>query len=129
MSAAAKLRLHHEPGRRRPGFFVGGLAAAMLALASAAAAQVADSRTYLARMDRDGDGRVSPDEYQDWLSYAFDAMDRDGDGVLSPAEQPGGRGAPLTRAEHRARLARTFARQDRNRDGYLDARELAAPPQ
>lgn len=79
-------------------------------------------------MDRDGDGRVSLVEYQDWLSYAFDAMDRDRDGVLSPAEQPGGRGQALTRNEHRARLAAAFGRQDRNGDGFLDARELATPP-
>ena len=83
---------------------------------------------YLARMDRDGDGRVSLPEYQDWMGYAFAQMDRNGDGVLSPAEQPGGRGAAITREAHRARLADRFHRQDANRDGVLDARELAAPP-
>lgn len=56
-------------------------------------------------------------------------MDRNHDGLLAPEEQPGGRGKPLTRDAHRARLADTFKRQDRNRDGALDARELAAPPQ
>lgn len=45
-----------------------------------------------------------------------------------PPELPGGRGAPLTRAAHRAQLAERFRRQDTNRDGVLDARELAAPP-
>lgn len=84
---------------------------------------------YLARMDADGDGRVSLAEYQDWMSYAFDAMDRDGDGVLAGDELPGKRGAPLTRARHRERLAATFGRQDRDRDGFLSASELAAPPQ
>ena len=79
-------------------------------------------------MDADHDGRVSLAEYQDWLSYAFDAMDRNRDGVLSPAEQPGGRGSALTRGEHRAHLAAAFARQDTNRDGFLSAKELAAPP-
>lgn len=100
----------------------------VLALAGAAPAQVRDSTGYLARMDANGDGRVQLVEYQDWMSYAFDAMDRDHDGVLSPAEQPGGRGAPITRADYRARLGDTFARQDRNHDGTLDAVELAAPP-
>ena len=89
---------------------------------------VTASGDYLARMDADRDGRVSLVEYQDWLSYAFDAMDRDRDGVLSPAEQPGGRGTALTRAAHRERLAERFRRQDANRDNVLDARELAAPP-
>jgi hypothetical protein len=83
---------------------------------------------YLARMDVDGDRRVSLREYQDWLSYAFDAMDRNQDAVLTPDELPGGRGKPVTRDVHRERLADTFRKQDANRDGFLDARELSAPP-
>ncbi|WP_240906300.1 hypothetical protein [Thermomonas sp. HDW16] len=92
-------------------------------------AQLQRSGDYLSKMDADRDGRVSLVEYQDWLSYAFDGMDRDRDGVLSAAEQPGGRGKPLSRAEHRARLAERFRKQDVNRDGFLSAKELAAPPQ
>lgn len=87
------------------------------------------SGDYLSRMDTDRDGKVSVVEYQDWLSYAFDGMDRNRDGVLSPEEQPGGRGAAITRDTHRARLAERFRRQDIDRSGFLDARELAAPPQ
>ena len=83
---------------------------------------------YLARMDADGDGRVSLAEYQDWLSYAFDAMDRNRDATLTPDELPGGRGKPVTRTQHRNRLAATFKRQDGNGDGFLSAKELAAPP-
>jgi hypothetical protein len=94
-----------------------------------ALAQVHATDDYLARMDGNHDGRIAVVEYQDWLSYAFDAMDRNHDGLLSPSELPGGRGKPLARSEHRARLAAAFARQDRNHDGYLDARELATPPQ
>jgi len=86
------------------------------------------ARHYMARMDEDGDARISLAEYQDWMGYAFAQMDRNGDGVLSPAEQPGGRGAAITREAHRALLAARFHRQDANRDGFLDARELAAPP-
>lgn len=105
------------------------LAAAALAFAAPLHAQrVGTTADYLARIDADHDGRVSPAEYQAWMGYGFDAMDRDHDGVLSPAELPGGRAAPLTREAHRARLAATFARQDRDHDGTLDARELAAPP-
>jgi len=55
-------------------------------------------------------------------------MDANRDGVLSPAEQPGGKGAALTRVEHRARIAERFRKQDANRDGFLSAKELAAPP-
>ena len=116
-----------KPGRRRPGFFV--FACLLAAGAAPASAQVMATGEYLERMDADGDGRVSLVEYQDWMSYAFDAMDRDGDGVLTASELPGGRGRPVHRTEHRARLARTFNRQDIDRNGSLDARELAAPPQ
>ena len=99
------------------------------ALPLLASAQVQRTNDYLARMDANGDGKVSLAEYQDWLTYAFDGMDRDRDGVLSAAEQPGGKGQPLTREQHRARLAERFRKQDANRDGFLNARELAAPPQ
>lgn len=98
-------------------------------LSMAANAQVQRTADYLSKMDADRDGRVSPAEYQEWLGYAFHGMDRDRDGVLSPTEQPGGRGAPVTLAEHRARIAERFRKQDANRDGFLSARELAAPPQ
>jgi hypothetical protein len=84
---------------------------------------------YLSRMDADRDGRVSPDEYLDWMSYAFDARDANRDGVLSAGELPGGKGRPVTRGQHRAALAERFRKQDLDRDGYLDAKELAAPPQ
>ena len=83
---------------------------------------------YLQRMDSDGDGRISLDEYQAWMGYGFAQMDRDGDGVLSPHELPGGRGRPITHAAHVAQIAQRFARQDADGDGYLSARELAAPP-
>lgn len=99
------------------------------ALPMLANAQVQRTGDYLSKMDANGDGRVSLVEYQDWLTYAFDGMDRDRDGVLSAAEQPGGKGQPLTREQHRARLAERFRKQDANRDGFLNARELAAPPQ
>ena len=75
----------------------------LLALPMLANAQVQRTGDYLQRMDRDGDGKVSLAEYQDWLTYAFDGMDRDRDGMLSAAEQPGGKGQPLTREQHRAR--------------------------
>ena len=121
-----------RPAQRCAGFFMrvavmGLLSIAGCALPALAQVHVADD--YLARMDGNRDGRIGLVEYQDWLSYAFDAMDRNRDGLLSPAELPGGRGNPLARSEHRARLAAAFARQDRNHDGFLDARELATPPQ
>ncbi len=102
---------------------------ALWAFASPVKAQIQRTSEYLSKMDTDGDGKVSLTEYQDWMSYAFDAMDRNGDGILAQDEQPGGRGKPVTRGEHRTRLAERFRKQDLNHDGFLSARELAAPPQ
>jgi hypothetical protein len=105
------------------------LLAALSGAIEAASAQVVDSTgSYLQRMDRDGDARISLDEYLLWMSYAFDARDLDHDGVLSAAELPGGRGKPITRAQHQATLTARFRKQDSDGDGYLSARELAAPP-
>ena len=101
----------------------------LLAWTGLASAQVGATSDYLARMDGDHDGRVSLDEYQDWMSYAFDGMDRNHDGRLTSDELPGGKGNVLTRDEYRARIAQTFNRQDVNRDGSLSATELSAPPQ
>ncbi len=98
----------------------------MLAVAQGAVRGTGD---YLARMDADHDGRVSLSEYQDWLSYAFDAMDRNRDAVLTADELPGGKGKPITRIQHRERLASTFRKQDSDHDGHLTARELSVPPQ
>lgn len=115
----------HKPSRRRLGFLL--WMAWLLSLP--ALAQVEATSDYLRRMDTDGDGRVSLDEYLAWMSYAFDARDLDHDGILSGDELPGGHGTPITREQHIARLTATFHKQDTNGDGYLSAKELAAPPQ
>ena len=115
------------PGHgRRPARRLPALLAALLPWA--APAQVQDAGDYLRRMDLDGDGRVAPDEYLRWMRYAFERMDRDGNGVLEPAEQPGGRGRPITRDQHEQAILARFHQQDANGDGFLDARELMAPP-
>ena len=99
-----------------------------LLLAWPAAAQVQDTRDYLQRMDLDGDGRIGPDEYLQWMLYAFDRMDRNGNGVLEPEEQPGGRGKPITSEQQKQVILERFGKQDADHDGYLSARELMAPP-
>lgn len=116
--------------RRRSGLATSAHVCAGLLLAAMGMAngQVTATGDYLSRMDGDGDGRVSLAEYQAWMLYAFERMDANGDGRLEPSEQPGGRAPLLTREAYLARLAERFNRQDADRDGYLDARELAAPP-
>ena len=116
-------------GARAGGRAQGWWAVALMAIAGGAVAQVAASQDYLARMDADGNGRVSLDEYQAWMGYAFAQMDRNRDDRLTPDELPGGRGREVSLTEHRQRLAEAFRRQDTSGDGVLDARELAAPPQ
>ena len=105
-------------------------ATAMPTAASATppAPAVDSSRDYLVRMDTDRDGAVSLSEFQGWMGYAFERMDVDRDGIVETHELPGGRGRAIALDEHRRHLAATFARQDRDGDGRLSARELAAPP-
>ena len=106
------------------------LAAAAALLLASTAALAQDSRAeYLQRFDSDGDGRVSAAEYVAYMSQGFRNMDSNGDGIIDTDELPGGRGRPITLQEYQDNLRRQFHRLDRNRDGYLNARELTAPPQ
>ena len=123
MSAGCVTAIRH--GRRlvrRPSLLLLALLPCM------AMAQVQDTADYLRHMDVDGDGRVSADEYLQWMLYAFERMDGDGNGVLEPAEQPGGRGQPITREQQTQVILQRFHKQDANGDGYLSAHELMAPP-
>lgn len=79
------------------------------------------------RFDADGSGTVDESEYVAYLSVGFRARDADANGVLEGDELPPG-ATRLAQADNEARLRRQFARQDANRDGALDARELLAPP-
>lgn len=90
----------------------------------------ASTSEYLARMDADHDGRVSVDEYQQYMSLGFERMDANDDGVVDASERPPSprNRKPMTLARHQHNLAEVFYRQDIDDDGYLDARELAAPP-
>ncbi|MFT4256288.1 MAG: hypothetical protein QM599_04925 [Pseudoxanthomonas sp.] len=94
----------------------------------AARAPVEATADYLQRMDSGGDGRVSPAEYLDWMSYSFDARDINRDGLLAADELPGGKGAPVSRTAFRENLRQRFIRQDADKDGFLSAKELASPP-
>lgn len=114
--------------RFSPVVAVAMMCAAPLSQAQTSSTPWRSTGDYLQQVDDNADGRISPDEYIAWMSYGFDAMDRNRDGVLQAAEQPGGRGKPLSRAEHRDNLLERFRKQDANRDGFLSAKEMAAPP-
>ena len=97
----------------------------LLALAGQAAAQADD---YFARVDVDGDNRVSLDEFLLKMSWAFSQRDLNGNEILDPDEQHVANAQPITLAEHRARFGRQFAKQDVDGDGFLSRREFLAPP-
>lgn len=88
-----------------------------------------DSRAdYLRLFDTNGDGRVSEREYLAYMEGGFQRMDADGNGRIEGSELPGRHGHAITLDEYQANLRRQFHRLDRNRDGFLNARELTAPP-
>ena len=108
------------------------LGASLLCLAAGSIAQAPrDTRDYLRQFDADDDGRVSLREYQNYLTRGFVQMDRNADGILTADELPSGtRARKQPTLDRRQReLSAAFDRQDLNNDGYLDAREMAAPPQ
>lgn len=128
-STTARAALRGPFALRRCGALITSVVVIAFGAPMSHAQGVQAARDYLSRMDTDTSGRVSLVEFQGWMGYAFERMDRDRDGWLRGSELPGSRGTPISLAAHREALAATFRRQDRNGDGQLDTKELAAPPQ
>jgi Ca2+-binding EF-hand superfamily protein len=111
---------------RRPHAFV-----ALLLLACAAPAQdyPRTPAEYLQRMDANGDGRIDEAEYVRYMSQGFLRMDVNGDGVIDANDGPMRPGArPIHLDEFQRNLIRQFHKLDKNKDGYLNAKELSQPP-
>ncbi|SEN22628.1 EF hand [Sphingomonas gellani] len=120
------------------------IALGVAATGTAATAQDAAPRgrgMSVMRADANGDGIVTRAEFQADVDARFARMDRNGDGVLGPDEGPRwgrGRGAEagadaqaapspsMTRDQFRERAMRRFDRLDTNRDGRLEQAEIAA---
>lgn len=84
---------------------------------------------YLQRMDANGDGRVDEAEYVRYMSQGFLRMDVNGDGVIDANDGPMRPGArPIRLDEFQRNLIHQFHRLDKNKDGYLNAKELSQPP-
>jgi Ca2+-binding EF-hand superfamily protein len=84
---------------------------------------------YLQRMDSNGDGRIDEAEYVRYMSRGFLRMDVNGDGVIDANDGPMRPGArPIHLDEFQRNLIHQFHKLDRNKDGYLNAKELSQPP-
>lgn len=107
----------------------GLLLAALLAVAAAfagAGARAADPPAEAAfkRLDRDGDGVVTFDEFVRVSDERLARMDRNGDGNIGRDEFMDHHAAEATR-----RIERIFAELDKNRDGKLAPDELKGRPE
>lgn len=90
------------------------------------------------RMDRNGDGTVSLDEYSGWSREQFDAKDRDRNYYLSPGERKAGGSTPgqlggdsgiaddhdQSISDNARDAEAAFRAADGNGDGQLDRAEL-----
>lgn len=118
-----------------------GAAAAVLATASAgthAQAQAKESvevtsKQILARMDRNGDGKVSEEEFRNAMMRRFASADANRDGVLSNDEVPThsvvvqnseNGGGQVKLEDYSASLKTVFDQNDADRDGQLAGDEI-----
>lgn len=100
-----------------------------------AATPVDTPKAMLDRMDRNQDGMISLEEYRNAMIRRFAARDRNDDGVLEgdefPAEWLAGASTQVatgkvTFEQFSAELPLVFDRFDANKDGQLEAAEIAA---
>jgi hypothetical protein len=100
------------------------LGAALACLASPALAQRGGD--WFATADADRDGVVIRDEFVRYRDGNFGRLDRNGDGVVSPADFPR---LASRKPDAFARLTEALGGADRNGDGAISRTELAqAPP-
>lgn len=86
---------------------------------------VATAQAAIARMDRDGDGRLARTEVDEHLSGAFDQIDADVDGQLTLREMVAHAAPPEMVDYIHGELLAHFKEADRNQDARLDAAEFA----
>jgi Ca2+-binding EF-hand superfamily protein len=86
-------------------------------------------KEYLQRMDANGDGKVDEAEYVRYMSQGFLRMDINGDGVIDANDGPMRPGANIRLDTFQRSLIQQFHKLDTNHDGFLNAKELAQPPQ
>ncbi|MDW4500153.1 hypothetical protein R5H30_19355 [Sulfitobacter sp. D35] len=111
---------------------IGTTIAIALAVAAAPAVAQTFSEADLQKLDKDGDGRVSRAEYQEFANFAFGSMDANRDGSLTPAEMEAhlandliseldaDSSGTVSTSEFGQHMADNFAGADRDADGFLD---------
>lgn len=115
-----------------------GAAIAVLAIAGAHAQAKQKSvevtgKQIVDRMDRDGDGKVSEEEFRNAMMRRFSSADANRDGVLTGDEVPthslvvqgsAGAGGEVKLEDFSASLHNVFAQYDANHDGELAGDEI-----
>jgi Ca2+-binding EF-hand superfamily protein len=86
------------------------------------------------RIDRNGDGVISEEEFRNWMAATYGRKDADGNRILTWAElHPDGRPQPADWVDFSlddvmAAIPVAFAQRDRDGDGKLSREEMAAAP-
>jgi len=97
------------------------------ALLAAQPSYAQTQQDYFNAKDANGDGKVSLDEFQGSLRYAFDRIDTNQNDVIDAEEALVPRMRGITRTRHQRNIDAQFARQDKNRNGTLSVAELTEP--
>ena len=102
--------------------------AAGIGLVVAGNCTASSGSTYFDVVDTDHNKRITLDEYFERFTFAFRKMDSNRDSILQPGEQLVPNGPTVTLLELKYRLEKQFNRQDKDKNGWLSAREFLAPP-
>jgi Ca2+-binding EF-hand superfamily protein len=86
------------------------------------------------RMDRNGDGTISQEEFRNWMAATYGRKDADGNRILTWAElHPDGRPQPADWVDFSLddvmdAIPVAFAQRDTDGDGKLSRAEMAVAP-
>lgn len=101
---------------------------AAFGLSAAGTSTAGSGSSYFDVVDTDRNSKITLEEYLDRFTFAFRKMDSNHDSILQPREQLVPNGPTVTLLELKHRLEKQFHRQDKDKDGWLSAREFLAPP-